>query len=66
MPSSTIAGLDADATRLFAPQVLQEDLGTGGEVTTALTIPTDARLDAVIGTRSARAAPREPPRPYHR
>ena len=46
-----IAGLDADAVSHFVQSVLKEDLGLGGDVTTDLTIPADARLIATIQTR---------------
>ena len=45
------AGLDADAVSHFVQSVLKEDLGLGGDVTTDLTIPADARLIATIQTR---------------
>ena len=46
-----IAGLDADAVSHFVQSVLKEDLGLGGDDTTDLTIPADARLIATIQTR---------------
>lgn len=45
------SGLDATAVQTFVSQVLKEDLGEGGDITTALTIPQNARLHAVIRTR---------------
>ena len=46
-----VAGLDAEAAGQFVRAVLKEDLGVGGDVTTAFTIPADARLTAMIQTR---------------
>ena len=51
MSPPPIAGLDADAVSHFVQSVLKEDLGLGGDVTTDLTIPADARLIATIQTR---------------
>jgi len=44
----SISGFDLDA---FVARVLAEDLGEGGDVTSAATITTDARLSAVMATR---------------
>ena len=46
-----VAGLDAEAAGQFVRAVLKEDLGVGGDVTTAFTIPADARLTSMIQTR---------------
>lgn len=45
-----IPGIDLD---LFVKQVLDEDLGSGGDVTSKATIPEDAQLDAVMASRDA-------------
>lgn len=46
-----VAGLTSDELDCFISFVLAEDLGEGGDVTSAITIPADARLQAVIATR---------------
>lgn len=43
-----IAGLDVAA---FVAATLAEDLGSGGDITSAAVIPTDARLSAVMASR---------------
>ena len=43
-----ISGFDLDD---FVRRVLAEDLGTGGDVTSAATIPADARFSAVLSAR---------------
>lgn len=45
------AGLDAEGLRQFINATLAEDLGEGGDVTSATTVPESARLRAVIATR---------------
>lgn len=47
----TVAGLSPDALENFVSAALAEDLGTGGDVTSAVTVPSDLRLEAVIATR---------------
>ncbi|GFM31270.1 carboxylating nicotinate-nucleotide diphosphorylase [Novosphingobium sp. PY1] len=46
-----VAGLTADQLDRFVSFALAEDLGEGGDVTSAVTIPEGARLQAVIATR---------------
>lgn len=46
----TIEGFDLDK---FVAATLAEDLGEGGDVTSASVIPADARFDAVMDTRDA-------------
>jgi nicotinate-nucleotide pyrophosphorylase (carboxylating) len=46
-----VAGLDPAGLEQFLSIVLAEDLGEGGDVTSAVTVPADARLMAVIATR---------------
>ncbi|HEX8256891.1 MAG TPA: carboxylating nicotinate-nucleotide diphosphorylase [Allosphingosinicella sp.] len=48
MAETFVAGFDLGA---FVRAVLAEDLGEGGDVTSAATIPADARLEAVMATR---------------
>lgn len=48
MSHSLLSGVDLDA---FVRRTLGEDLGDGGDVTSAATIPADARLDAVMASR---------------
>ncbi|WP_420797098.1 carboxylating nicotinate-nucleotide diphosphorylase [Altericroceibacterium spongiae] len=48
-----IAGLDSDQLRRFVADVLAEDLGRDGDVTSVVTVPADARLTAAITTREA-------------
>ncbi len=48
---SPVAGLDAAALEVFLASALAEDLGEGGDVTSAVTVPDDARLEAEIATR---------------
>lgn len=48
---STVAGMDAAQLDRFVAAVLAEDMGTGGDVTSAVTVPASARLSAVISTR---------------
>lgn len=48
MADPFVSGVDLDA---FVARVLAEDLGEGGDVTSAATIPADMRLDAVMATR---------------
>lgn len=50
MAAAFIAGFDLDA---FVKGVLAEDLGAGGDVTSNVTIPEDARFEAVMATREA-------------
>ncbi|WP_414899625.1 carboxylating nicotinate-nucleotide diphosphorylase [Sphingomonas flavalba] len=45
-----IAGFDLDA---FVAQTLAEDLGEGGDITSAAVIPADARFDGVMDCREA-------------
>lgn len=47
----TVAGLGRQELASFVSAVLAEDLGTGGDVTTNLTIGDGLRLSAVIATR---------------
>lgn len=49
--SDAVAGLDSAAVDRFITDVLAEDLGTGGDVTSAVTVPESARLTALIATR---------------
>lgn len=49
--TSTVAGLNRAALDVFVTAVLAEDLGTGGDVTTAATIPVGLRLRAEIRSR---------------
>lgn len=46
-----VAGLGPQGLRQFVTSVLAEDLGEGGDVTSAVTVPQDARLKAEIATR---------------
>ncbi|WP_326524703.1 carboxylating nicotinate-nucleotide diphosphorylase [Sphingomonas sp.] len=46
----TIDGFDLDG---FVAATLAEDMGTGGDVTSAAVIPADARFDAVMDSRDA-------------
>ncbi|PWG01631.1 carboxylating nicotinate-nucleotide diphosphorylase [Sphingosinicella humi] len=48
MSHFSLSGVDLDA---FVRRTLEEDLGEGGDVTSAATIPADARLDAVMASR---------------
>ncbi|RKF22029.1 carboxylating nicotinate-nucleotide diphosphorylase [Altericroceibacterium spongiae] len=48
-----MAGLDSDQLRRFVADVLAEDLGRDGDVTSVVTVPADARLTAAITTREA-------------
>src|SRR3546814_20311083 len=48
MSQSFLSGVDLDA---FVRQTLAEDLGEGGDVTSAATIPAEARLEAVMASR---------------
>src|SRR3546814_19353175 len=48
MSQSFLSGVDLDA---FVRQTLAEDLGEGGDVTSAATIPAEARLEAVMSSR---------------
>src|SRR3546814_14440002 len=48
MSQSFQSGVDLDA---FVRQTLAEDLGEGGDVTSAATIPAEARLAAVMASR---------------
>lgn len=48
MTQPFVTGFDLDA---FVRATLAEDLGEGGDVTSAATIPADARLTAVMATR---------------
>ena len=48
MAETFVVGFDIDG---FVRAVLAEDLGEGGDVTSAATIPADARLEAVMATR---------------
>ena len=50
MTEAFVSGVDLGA---FVRQVLVEDLGEGGDVTSAATIPADARFDAVMASRDA-------------
>jgi nicotinate-nucleotide pyrophosphorylase (carboxylating) len=50
MPQPFVSGVDLDA---FVRRTLEEDLGEGGDVTSAATIPADARLNAVMASRDA-------------
>src|SRR3546814_10692291 len=50
MSQSFLSGVDLDA---FVRQTLAEDLGEGGDVTSAATIPAEARLEAVMASRDA-------------
>ena len=50
MTEAFVSGVDLGA---FVRQVLVEDLGEGGDVTSATTIPADARFDAVMASRDA-------------
>lgn len=43
----------ADATAAFVTATLAEDLGAGGDITSAAVIPADARLTAVMASRDA-------------
>src|SRR5579862_4734579 len=45
-----LAGFDLDA---FVAATLAEDLGTGGDITSAATIPADLRLTAVMASRDS-------------
>jgi nicotinate-nucleotide pyrophosphorylase (carboxylating) len=47
---SVIAGFDLDA---FVQATLAEDLGTGGDITSAAVIPAEARFDGVMDSRDA-------------
>lgn len=47
----SVAGLDPEGLRRFVATTLSEDLGEGGDVTSAVTVPADARLKAEIATR---------------
>jgi nicotinate-nucleotide pyrophosphorylase (carboxylating) len=49
-PSVEIKGFDLPA---FVAATLAEDLGEGGDVTSAATIPADARLTATMASRDA-------------
>ncbi|MCJ2187607.1 carboxylating nicotinate-nucleotide diphosphorylase [Novosphingobium beihaiensis] len=49
--AGTVAGLDAGELDRFVTSVLAEDLGEGGDVTSAITVPAHARLKAEIATR---------------
>lgn len=49
--SGLVAGLDPAALEQFVSMTLAEDLGEGGDVTSALTVPAEARLRAKIATR---------------
>lgn len=46
-----VAGLDPTALQHFVKEVLAEDLGEGGDVTSAFTIPARTRLRAVVRSR---------------
>lgn len=46
-----VAGLDKEGLRHFLTATLSEDLGQGGDVTSAVTVPAEARLRAEIATR---------------
>ncbi len=46
-----VAGLNDAGLDRFVSTTLSEDLGEGGDVTSAVTVPADARLKAVIATR---------------
>src|SRR3546814_5071799 len=48
MSQSFQSGVDLDA---FVRQTLAEDLGEGGDATSAATIPAEARLEAVMASR---------------
>ncbi len=48
-----VAGLDASELSAFLASVLAEDMGIDGDVTSAVTIPADARLRGEIATREA-------------
>lgn len=48
-----VAGLDQAALRQFVSSTLAEDLGQGGDVTSAVTVPASARLRGDIATRQA-------------
>jgi nicotinate-nucleotide pyrophosphorylase (carboxylating) len=50
MTQPFVTGFDLDA---FVRATLAEDLGEGGDVTSAATVPADARLTAVMATREA-------------
>ena len=50
MTEAFVSGVDLGA---FVRQVLVEYLGEGGDVTSAATIPADARFDAVMASRDA-------------
>jgi nicotinate-nucleotide pyrophosphorylase (carboxylating) len=50
MTQPFVTGFDFDA---FVRATLAEDLGEGGDVTSAATVPADARLTAVMATREA-------------
>ena len=50
MTEAFVSGVDLGA---FVRQVLVEDLGEGGDVTSTATIPADARFDAVMASRDA-------------
>jgi nicotinate-nucleotide pyrophosphorylase (carboxylating) len=48
-----VAGLDSERLSQFVSTTLSEDLGEGGDVTSTVTVPADARLKAVITTRQS-------------
>ncbi len=51
--SHLVAGMDLAALKNFVSMTLAEDLGQGGDVTSAVTVPSNARLRAEIATRQA-------------
>ncbi len=51
MSEAMTAGLDAEQLADFVARVLAEDLGTGGDVTSAATIPPGATLTATLAMR---------------
>jgi len=50
MPSFTLPDFDLDA---FVRATLAEDMGRGGDITSAATIPADARFEGVMASRDA-------------